>query len=195
MKNSVWKLLNSLEHYPKPQGNNNTFLYSKLSFNNKLNKETKIHMGHWTMWGWWVELNSRSQILLPSAQSTLWLQTICSSSQHLGCTASLGFLAYPHFGVPEAHWEKLMRVNTLHFQISNIISCREQTPHCQWKEQFVVYNFKWGWSQGLSGQFWGLQAETLNPVPARIQKYSLRHNSPAKKRPFAFSLSICNSEN
>lgn len=147
MKNSVWKLFNGLEHYPKAQGNNNTFLYSKLSFNNKLNKETKIHMGHWTMWGWWVELNRCSLILLPSAQSTLWLQTICSSSLHLGCIASWGVSVYSHFGVPEAHWEKALSVNTLTFKSVTLSSRREQrllTPErhlgCQWKQQFVVQN-------------------------------------------------------
>lgn len=179
MKNSVWKLFNSLEHYPKTQGNNNTFLYSKLSFNNKLNKETKIHMGHWTISGWWVELNRCSLILLPSAQSsTLWSQTTCSSSQHLGCTENWGFLAYSPFGVPEAHWEQVMSVNTLTFKAVTLSAGREQrllTPvrhvGCQWKKQFVAWHCKWGWSQGLLGQLWGLQTETLNPLPAHIQKY------------------------
>lgn len=51
MKNSVWNLSNTKEQYSKAQANNNPFLYSELSCNNKQNKETKIHMGHWTMWG------------------------------------------------------------------------------------------------------------------------------------------------
>lgn len=38
MKNSIWNLFNSREHYPNTQGNNNTILHSELSFNNKQNR-------------------------------------------------------------------------------------------------------------------------------------------------------------
>lgn len=130
MKNSVWKLFGSLEHYPKAQGNSNTFLYSKLSFNNKLNKETKIHMGHWTMWEWWVELNRCSLILLPSAQCPLWLQTICSKQPTPGLHSNFGVFGILSFWSAQSSLGEGYEYKYFNFQISSIISWkRTKTPH------------------------------------------------------------------